>query len=107
MAREVVRVPMSFVFVVPPEYHGRDRSYVAVADWKHRKRCGHCRRLRRTLDGGRWDPVVQRHYERYCRPPLGPGWQWWQTTTGSPLTPVFGTAVELLEHIRRVHGGGS
>lgn len=107
MARAIVRVAMDFVFVVPPDYHGRDRSYVAVANWKHRKRCRHCRRLNRQPDGGQRDPVVQHHFSRYRRPPLGPGWQWWQTTTGSPLTPVFGTEAELLDYVHRTWKGVS
>lgn len=46
--------------------------------------------------------LCQNHYD----PPQGEGWQLWENVSeGSPVTPVFATKGELVEHLVR-HGAG-
>lgn len=48
------------------------------------------------------DPAVQEAYEAWTEtpPPKGEGWQVWETVSeGSPVTPVFATAEELIEFL--------
>ncbi len=48
------------------------------------------------------DPEAQEKYEAWEKysPPEGPGWQLWETVTeGSPISPVFETAEELIDHM--------
>lgn len=43
----------------------------------------------------------------YYEPPVGEGWQVWETVSeGSPTTPVFATREELIEHLTLVGAGG-
>jgi hypothetical protein len=52
------------------------------------------------------DPACKEAYESWSReePPSGDGWQVWESVSeGSPVTPVFATADELIEYL--VEGG--
>lgn len=56
-----------------------------------------------TACGGQGvDPSHQAAYKAWTltEPPVGDGWQVWETVTeGSPITPVFTTAENLVEHL--------
>lgn len=52
------------------------------------------------------DPKFEKLHDEWesIEPPAGEGWQVWETVSeGSPVTPVFATAAELVEHL--VAGG--
>lgn len=47
-------------------------------------------------------PEAERRSKRWkpIQPPLGEGWQLWEgVSSGSPVTPVFATAEELIQHL--------
>jgi hypothetical protein len=59
-----------------------------------------------VCDGACVDPACKEAYESWSReePPSGDGWQVWETVSeGSPVSPVFATAEELIEYL--VEGG--
>ena len=74
MGREIKRVPMDFNFPLGASY--ADAMYTA-----HRESC--------DLDD---------HDECETRrePPVGDGWQLWQTVSDGPISPVFKTPDELI-----------
>ena len=74
MGREIKRVPMDFNFPLGASYV--DAMYTA-----HRESC--------DLDD---------HDECETRrePPVGDGWQLWQTVSDGPISPVFATPDELI-----------
>jgi len=56
------------------------------------------------------DPIQNRRSKGWRRkqPPKGEGWQVWETVSeGSPVTPVFATADELIEHLCTVGDTGN
>ena len=55
-----------------------------------------------TCKGSAVDPESSAAYENWkpTEPPNGDGWQIWETVSeGSPITPVFAAAEELVEHL--------
>lgn len=53
-----------------------------------------------VCDGDAMDPAVKEAYEAWEKtpPPTGEGWQLWETVSeGSPISPVFKTADELVD----------
>ena len=63
-------------------------------DWCTCKRCG----------GEGIHPDHQEVYEAWAptQPPAGEGWQLWETVSeGSPITPVFTTAEELIDYMAK------
>lgn len=72
-------------------------------EYYHWDRCGDC--------DGRGIPVANQEacdaWEE-SDPPEGDGWQVWETVTeGSPITPVFATGDELIEHLVTLGDGSS
>jgi hypothetical protein len=79
MGREIKRVPMDFSFPL-------GKSYADEQWFAHKATCP-------TPDDCDCD------YER--NPPKGDGWQLWQTVSNGPITPVYATPEELIEHMCR------
>jgi hypothetical protein len=55
-----------------------------------------------TCDGEGDDPATREAAEAWepTQPPVGDGWQLWETVSeGSPVSPVFATADELIDHM--------
>jgi hypothetical protein len=48
--------------------------------------------------GGQGDIATQEERDEF-QVPEGGGWQVWETVHGSPITPVFATPEELIEHL--------
>lgn len=71
-----------------PEGTDAERGY----EW------GHCT----VCNGEGIDPAVREAYEawEHTEPPEGDGWQVWETVSeGSPVTPAFATADELVDYL--------
>lgn len=66
--------------------------------------CSHC-----DGEGRLWPtPEIQAQYEAWqaTEPPIGEGWQVWETVSeGSPVSPVFATPEELARWMTDNHGG--
>lgn len=82
MGREVKRVPMDFDFPIDESYH--DAQYD-----KHVESCDPLSPCASNEHDGAID----------YRPPVGDGWQLWQTVSDGPVTPVFATADELIDYM--------
>jgi hypothetical protein len=62
----------------------------------NRKKWGICQ----TCKGDSIDPAIREQYEAWekTEPPVGDGWQVWETVSeGSPVSPVFAKAEDLVE----------
>lgn len=78
MGREIKRVPMNFHFPLGESAH--DAAYAA-----HDLTCTRAEDECRELCEIPWEP------------PVGEGWQLWQTVSDGPISPVFATADELID----------
>jgi hypothetical protein len=103
MGREIKRVPLDFDWPIGCGWPGYminlcsdDIAIVYCMRHKDEARgdeCDHCAHFAR-LAGLSDCPSFK------IDPPIGDGWQLWETVSeGSPITPVFATAEELIDHM--------
>jgi len=77
MGRQVMRVPLDFVFPI-------DASYYDAKYDQHKLAC---------------PKEDHDECEFNYTPPTGDGWQLWQTVSDGPVTPVFATPEELIDYM--------
>ncbi len=83
MGREIKRVSLDFDFPI-------DASYSDHVWGQHKPTCESCQQEEENEDG----PSCT---FSGSSPPVGEGWQLWQTVSDGPISPVFATADELID----------
>lgn len=111
--REVKRVPMDFNYPLNTVWHGFlfQRDY-CLSDSRDKGRdviCTRCKAMADALGVKRYADTLCPMWKEYfkpvddvmkqlCEPPVGEGYQCWETTSeGSPVSPVFETFEALCE----------
>jgi len=94
MGREVKRVPINFDWTIGKIWYG----YLVrkCMDGDYGMACDDCRKFAKlkSLEFTNYNCPIFEELE----PPVGEGWQMWETTSeGSPISPVFETPEELAQ----------
>ena len=103
VGRELRRVPLDFEYPSELVWYGK---YLNVKTCHGEKHCEKCRKFAQVKGIPMEDygcPDYEGYFEevnellkKLCEPPVGEGYQLWETTTeGSPVSPVFETLEEL------------
>jgi len=88
MGRELKRVPMDFAWPLGEIWHGYEWSLC-------RDSCENCKKFA-SIKGIPLNSYGCPDYETIKGPPIGEGYQLWETTTeGSPQSPVFSNIDDL------------
>ena len=107
MGRELKRVPMDFDYPLHKVWYGYFFDYIPTCqstdDMDYCKQCKEFARIKGIKDTSYecqdyddYFKEVKEKLKELCEPPMGEGYQLWETTSeGSPVSPVFESLDEL------------
>lgn len=109
MGREIKRVPLDFTYPLGSVWYGQYLNRIEFCKGANKGvLCEHCLEFARiknieltSYNCPNWSKYfaeVNEELRKLCEPPVGEGYQLWDTTSeGSPISPVFKTMDELCE----------
>lgn len=109
MQRELKRVPLDFDYPLNKVWHGYNVKHTFRACLSEGEECcTRCKEMARLKgipmthygcpDNEVYYSEVQELLDKLCEPPVGEGYQLWETVSeGSPMSPVFASLDELSE----------